>query len=235
MNGLVFVPVFLLALADWVSVARRNKNAEYFFKPAVMAALIATAFQIGGDAPDRQLYATVAALGFSLIGDVFLMLPRDFFLQGLSAFFIAHICYIVALLQWPWGSKTWAIAIALLVVAIPLFRMLRRGMVQRQRTEMIVPVLAYCVAITAMVVAAASFAFDSSGVVGGVAALHAVDLTRSIPDGARVAAIAGALLFYSSDLMIGIDRFVTGGRGSGVAIIVTYHLGQIGLVAALFR
>src|SRR4051794_41583322 len=36
----------------------------------------------------------VAALVFSLAGDVFLMLPRDLFVAGLSAFLVAHLCYI---------------------------------------------------------------------------------------------------------------------------------------------
>ena len=31
---------------------------------------------------------------FSLAGDVLLMLPRDQFVAGLSAFLVAHLCYI---------------------------------------------------------------------------------------------------------------------------------------------
>ena len=37
----------------------------------------------------------VAALVFSLAGDVLLMLPREQFVAGLSAFLVAHLCYIV--------------------------------------------------------------------------------------------------------------------------------------------
>ena len=46
-------------------------------------------------------------------------------------------------------------------------------------------------------------------------------------------AIAGALLFYLSDACIGWSRFVGDFPQSRMAIITTYHLGQIGLVIGL--
>jgi len=45
--------------------------------------------------------------------------------------------------------------------------------------------------------------------------------------------IVGALLFFLSDFCIGWSRFVSDFKGSGLAIIVTYHLAQILLVASL--
>ena len=46
-------------------------------------------------------------------------------------------------------------------------------------------------------------------------------------------ALVGALLFLASDAMIAINRFVTPFPWARLAIIVTYHLGQLGLVIAL--
>jgi uncharacterized membrane protein YhhN len=46
-------------------------------------------------------------------------------------------------------------------------------------------------------------------------------------------AIVGALLFYLSDACIGWSRFVRDFPQSRMAIITTYHLGQIGLVLGL--
>jgi uncharacterized membrane protein YhhN len=46
---------------------------------------------------------------------------------------------------------------------------------------------------------------------------------------------AGAVLFVASDSMIAWDRFVRPFRWAPVAIMVTYHLGQAGLVASLVR
>jgi uncharacterized membrane protein YhhN len=46
-------------------------------------------------------------------------------------------------------------------------------------------------------------------------------------------AIAGAILFYVSDALIAWNRFIHEYPWGGVAIMVTYHLGQIGLVLSL--
>ena len=46
-------------------------------------------------------------------------------------------------------------------------------------------------------------------------------------------AIAGALLFYASDACIGWSRFVREFPNQRLAIMTTYHLGQVGLVLGL--
>ena len=48
-------------------------------------------------------------------------------------------------------------------------------------------------------------------------------------------AAVGAVLFAVSDSMIAWDRFVGAFPGAGVWIMVTYHLGQAGLVLSLLR
>ena len=47
------------------------------------------------------------------------------------------------------------------------------------------------------------------------------------------AAIVGALLFYASDGILGWNRFVQPLPHGRLAVMTTYHLGQIGLVLAL--
>jgi uncharacterized membrane protein YhhN len=46
------------------------------------------------------------------------------------------------------------------------------------------------------------------------------------------AATAGALLFFGSDFMIAWNRFVRPMPWAQPAIMVTYHLGQLGLTTA---
>jgi uncharacterized membrane protein YhhN len=46
-------------------------------------------------------------------------------------------------------------------------------------------------------------------------------------------AVAGAASFYASDALIAWNRFVRGTAHAGVAIMVTYHLAQMGLVLSL--
>jgi len=49
----------------------------------------------------------------------------------------------------------------------------------------------------------------------------------------EITAAVGALLFFVSDALIALDRFVAPIPGARLAIIVTYHLGQLLLVIAL--
>ena len=46
-------------------------------------------------------------------------------------------------------------------------------------------------------------------------------------------AIAGAVLFYASDGILGWNKFVEPVPHGRLAVMTTYHLGQIGLVLAL--
>ena len=49
----------------------------------------------------------------------------------------------------------------------------------------------------------------------------------------EMVATAGALLFFLSDALIAVDRFVAPFAAARLAIIVTYHLGQLLLVVGL--
>jgi uncharacterized membrane protein YhhN len=81
------------------------------------------------------------------------------------------------------------------------------GGVRRAAPEMLVPVIAYIGVISVMVISA-------------------------IGTG-NPWAIAGGLLFYASDALIAWNRFLEPQPWGRLAIIVTYHLGQIGLVLSL--
>jgi uncharacterized membrane protein YhhN len=59
-------------------------------------------------------------------------------------------------------------------------------------------------------------------------------VTSAVASG-NACAIAGALLFFTSDALIAEQRFVAPRRYVPVIIMVTYHLGQAGLVLSLLR
>jgi len=81
------------------------------------------------------------------------------------------------------------------------------GAVRAGEPALASPVVAYMVVISAMVVAAFG-TLDARAMVGSV-------------------------LFYASDALIAWNRFIEALARGRVAIMVTYHLGQIGLVASL--
>ena len=60
----------------------------------------------------------VAALVFSLVGDVLLMLPREQFVGGLSAFLVAHLCYIAGF--WTDGPAAVPLVVAAVVVTLAI-------------------------------------------------------------------------------------------------------------------
>lgn len=201
------VGLFLVvAFADWVAVARGRRRAEHVLKPAALLLLIVVAVVIDpADSTQRSWF--LVALAFSLAGDVFLMLEADRFLAGLAAFLLAHLAYVGGLALEGGGAGVLAAsAAAVALVAVPLGLRIVRAAGARDR-RLVVPVTAYIVVISVMVV-------------------------RALATGDPVAA-SGALLFYASDALIGWSRFVGPVPSGRVAVMVTYHLGQLGLVVSL--
>ncbi|MGH9212282.1 MAG: lysoplasmalogenase [Acidimicrobiales bacterium] len=195
----------LAAAGDWWAVWRERRWAHYVCKPLAMVCLIGVALAIEPeDATARGWF--VAALAWSLAGDVILLSVLDkAFLAGLAAFLVAHLAYVVGL--GVVGGSGVGLVVGAAIVAVPL-RMVGVAIVQGARTRSLgPPVVAYVAVISTMVVAA-------------------------IATG-RPWAIVGAALFYASDALIGWDRFVRQQGWHALAVIMTYHLGQIGLVLSL--
>jgi uncharacterized membrane protein YhhN len=196
-----------VGLVDWVAVGQGRRRVEYVAKPATMVVLIAAALAID-PADDAQRTWFVVALVLSLAGDVFLMVPRDLFVAGLASFLLGHLAYIAGL----WSGETSVaglvvaagfVAVALPLLGVRILRAVRSG----SEPELIAPVALYVAVISAMVV--------SAGASGSPLAL------------------GGAVSFYASDALIAWNRFVAQLPWARVAIMVTYHLAQVALVASL--
>jgi uncharacterized membrane protein YhhN len=215
-STVAFVTAAVFAVADWVSRARHVsvelwRRVEHVAKPGALVGLVAAAALLdpvaGAEARQRWF---VAALVFSLAGDVLLMLPREQFVGGLSAFLVAHLCYLAGF--WTDGPAALPLVVSGLVVAAAIGSL---GVLQilpavrREEPALVAPVAAYMAVIGAMVATA-------------------------LANGNAVAGV-GAVLFAVSDSMIAWDRFVGRFAGAGVWIMVTYHLGQATLVASLLH
>ena len=97
----------------------------------------------------EYFYILLIGLIFCLGGDVFLALPQQrMFLFGLVSFLLGHVCYVICffyvadLNPWTWGGGAIGLAISGLV-----FFWLRPHL-----GPMLVPVIAYIIVITAMVI-----------------------------------------------------------------------------------
>lgn len=210
MNGLswgMIAAAALIAVVDWVAVARRPSAIETVAKPLVLVALIVAALVL--DPTDDAMRAWfVVALVLSLAGDVFLLPRVDRFVAGLGAFLLAHLAYVVGFAV---GGVTVAVmpvaALAVALVAAPLGQRLVAGARASGQGAVVGPVIAYVTVISLMVVAAVA-----SG---------------------NVVAMAGALAFMASDAVIGWSRFVRPFVGAPLVIMTTYHVGQALLVVSL--
>jgi uncharacterized membrane protein YhhN len=184
---------------------------EYVTKPFAMVLLFAAMLTITPIDSAVRVWFIVALIA-SILGDVLLMLAVDVFVFGLGAFFVAHIAYIGGLAA-RGGLSVGRAAIGVVVigaVAVTAGRVLV-GALRRDpdHRPLVVPVIAYTIVISTMA-------------------------TTAIASG-NAWAIAGALLFMFSDLTIGITRFVQDRAHSHLVIMVTYHLGQAGLVLSLLH
>lgn len=195
------------ALVDWWATWNARQQVRYVAKPATLLALIGVAVTLD-PFDSRVRTAMVVGLVLSLAGDVFLMLPEKWFIAGLVSFLLGHIAYVVGLQLAP-TSLPWTL-VGLVVVGVAIAtvgRTVVRGVAAGDHREMAGPVLAYLLVISAMVVSA----FGTAG----------------------AWAIVGASLFYASDATLAWNRFLAPRRFGPLAVMVTYHLGQMGLVAWL--
>ncbi|MBU6215129.1 MAG: hypothetical protein KGR17_00875 [Acidobacteria bacterium] len=196
----------VVAVADWWAVATARRPVEYVFKPLTMVVLIGAVLALGDPASEAARWWLAAGLVCSLAGDVFLMLD-DLFVPGLASFLVGHLCYIAALVNLGLDRNALLVGVAVVLVASLLVGRIVVLGARRTDRRLTVPVAAYITAISVTVACA---------------------IGTTIP-----VAIAGALLFYLSDACIGWSRFVGDFPQSRMAIITTYHLGQIGLVLGL--
>ena len=209
MTAVAFVLLSLtavVAVCDWLAVSNGQRMAEYVLKPLVMVALIAVALTIDPSSDFARAMLVIGLL-LSLVGDVCLMVPADLFVAGLAAFLVAHVFYVIALIALGVSIGALIVGIALMgLVAVVIGRRIVQG--------------------------AASTDAALAGPVAGYIAVISVMVASAIGTG-RFFAIVGALLFGLSDSVLGWTRFIADLPRGRVIVMVTYHLGQIGLVLAL--
>ncbi len=219
------IVILILAIADWIAADRRIKALEYFAKPATMLALLWWMWQnvgLGGS----MVWFTIGVI-FCLAGDIFLMIPRNLFIFGLLSFLMGHLSYILGLNNTPpfeylsrlflalYLLKPVAIisAVILAIYVFWLYRKLAGGLKAKGVSQLKIPVLVYAIVISLMVYSALLTWYQ----VGWTA-------------GAALSASMGAVLFFASDSMLAWDRFLNPINHARLKVMITYHLGQVGII-----
>ena len=199
-----------VAILDWFAVATQNKRLELVAKPAVMGLLLAWFWTATGFRGPTIFFA--AGLLFSLAGDVFLMLPKEQFIAGLVSFLIAHLFYILGFTRsLPHASLPVFILAALVTLtAWQIFSRVRAGLAAAGKKKLILPVLVYTTVISIMLFTALLTLLNDEWSAG-----------------TALLASAGALLFFLSDGILAWNKFVEPLKNGKLAVIVTYHAGQV--------
>jgi uncharacterized membrane protein YhhN len=202
--AIVLSLVFLLAAA--CSVAGNFSAHPWLhdlFTP--LATILILALAVLNWLAFKKSYALAISIGLfcSLLGDVALLRPAQYFLPGLIAFLFTHIAYLVAFTRDRKFPARLSIWLLYLFIAAILYVFLFPGL----PSALTLPVAVYAVVLASM----------AGQAMGRYLILH----SRA----AELAAI-GALLFMLSDVLLSIDRFRASLPRASLLILVPYFLGQ---------
>jgi len=207
----------MLLLVDVSAIAMNQEDLRFFSKPLLMPFLSAYFLQ---NVSSRSFLrdCILAALFFSWTGDVLLMFQTKtqpiFFLLGLSAFLVAHLCYIgfyhrIRITENIKG-RWW------LVMIVAFYYAMLITLLYPDLGDMRIPVLVYGIVISFMLLLALHMSYISNKIAG-----------RRI--------MTGAILFVISDSLLAVNRFSQAFSGAGIMIMLTYGLAQYFMVTGALR
>ncbi len=217
-SGLAFGAALIAAVLDWIATARNWRRAECVFKPATLILVWLAAWLITRGPHDTWIARFfLPGLLLSLAGDVLLLVPGPrFFMLGLVAFLLAHVCYILGLNATPPPLASAVVLIIIAAVGAWLYRGLAAGLRSKGQLALRAPVAAYSAVLALMLFSAWATLFRPGW----------TPLQRGL-------VIVGATAFFISDSMLAWSKFVRPLPGGHAASMVIYHLAQFSLAASI--
>lgn len=207
----------LFAALEAFALRTNQPRLEYLAKPAVMVCLFLWLWTSAGLAGALSWFGIGILL--SLVGDVLLMISLDrMFLPGLVAFLLAHVAYIVGFNSPLPALSAWGLMLAVFV-GIGGARIIRRiitSLTGPGQASLRLPIALYGVVISLMLLSALLKLSDTSW-----------------NESAALLVALGAFLFYLSDIILAWVKFIAPIHNGRIYNILTYHLGQIALIAGV--
>ena len=207
----LWLSILVIVLSAVIAVYSKHKKqrfVHYAFKPLTMGLIISLAWERTVAAPSAYGYLILGGLCFSLLGDIFLMLPGNKIKPGLLAFLGAQVLYILAFSRGI-ESVDWK-PLAIILAYSSVFFLFLYGGLGRMRW----PVLAYILVISAM-------------------AWLAVNRFLAWRDTGSLLSCGGALLFLFSDCLNGLKRFRKPFGLAEILILGTYFPAQLLLAISI--
>ena len=207
MEKSVLFPAALLFLLGLLYFERKSATKGILLtKPAVSLLFVATAL-VQHPLRSSYFFAVLIALILSLIGDVCLIFmdSRKMFMAGLLSFLLGHVAYVAAFFPFVRiGAVTWTALCIFSAVGTIVFRWLRPNL-----GTMKIPVAAYILIITTMVVCAVSLMGNT-----GLSTIG------------RYLVLVGALSFYASDIFVARNQFVSDAYINRLIGLPLYYFAQ---------
>jgi uncharacterized membrane protein YhhN len=206
-SGIVLVAMILLTALLYFEKTDRLKG-KLLTKTPLSSLFIAAAVLQPHPIPS---YYRIMLTGFVLClgGDVLLAIPgQKSFRGGLISFLMGHLFYTLGFISITGVHfRSLAATAGLMIVGFSIFRWLRPGL-----GNMKIPVIAYITVISAMLMGAFTVAGDTSLSVSG-----------------RFSIVAGAGLFYLSDIFVARNRFLNESFSNRLMGLPLYYAGQFTL------
>jgi uncharacterized membrane protein YhhN len=205
LNVLIIIAAIVLLAGLLYFEKKGNQKGKLPTKTILSCLFICTALV---QAHPIRGYYNILLLGliFCLAGDVFLALPQDrMFLLGLVSFLLGHVFYVICFFYVADVSQ-WTLIGCLLTLTVSALVFYR---LRPHLGDMLMPVIAYIVVITVMVVGAWT--------VRGDAGLNYTG---------RLLVFVGAVSFYLSDLFVARDRFLKSEFTNRLIGLPMYYFGQ---------
>jgi len=216
MSTLFFLITTILVVLEWIAVFIGWRKLEYVAKPGVMLFLLL--WLLVNLSETKGILWFGLGIVFSLVGDVFLLVSseRRWFLAGFVAFILAYSAYFLGLNTPPpaFSTMTLGVVVMVIIAVLPPIRRILTGVRQRRLRMLQKPVRAFATVISLMLFSAMMTLFRTDWL--------------SIP--AYLVSI-GAVLLVASDLLLAWNKFVKPVRRGRLLMMVTYHLGQVSLIA----
>jgi uncharacterized membrane protein YhhN len=220
MVGLMIV--FAGFLLDWFAILFHWQMIKPYAKALSLVILILwTLFVLDFNFTPLVILLFLAQL-FGLAGDIFLLFSDRWFVSGLGAFLLGHICYLILIVtnlvagyqsgETPsFSIWIWLIAVLVLLALIWIFYKVIVTILLKEKPDKIfiasLFVYAFCLS-SVMVLSFVYAVLFSSGNI----------FIWALP--------FGGTLFFISDFTLAFDRFVRRLDLGQLRVMITYHLGQ---------
>ena len=202
----------IIAVVDWFAVAKNWKKLEYFAKPGVIILLIV--WLLINDGYQSPTIYFLSGLLFSLVGDIFLMMPDEKFTAGLVSFLLAHLAYIRGFTIFGINLSSGLILISAVIgsLGFVILKKLLNSLNLQNQGNLRLPIIVYAIIICFMLISAFS------------TMITPIINWKLIP---AITVSVGAILFFISDTTLAWNRFINSLPLGRLIVIISYHLAQI--------